>query len=462
MLFHQSSSIRKSSHRLIRLSLSGILIAGGAIGAIAIHEIAFTNPNLPQANRALAQSNGGWEDVVSQVSPAVVSIETDISSGSGAIISSEGLVLTNAHVVKDVKEVTVILKDKTRLTAKVIAWGGTRKDGKDIDLALLQIQGQPNLPTIRLGSIGSVRVGQEVIAIGSPLSYPDTVTKGIVSRLDSEKGIIQTDAQLNHGNSGGPLLNSQGELIGINTGGRTDADVHGINFAISVDRVQYFLAHRELYPPERAQVRCLGSQSPQQIIPNGAAVNGRLSSNDNILSSDQSFCNLYTFTAKAGHWIAISIASVEFHPSLLLLNPNGRQLTWGSGNANDDRINQEIPQDGTYTIIANSDQPGKSGNYSLLVEDFALRTTGTLNPNESFRDFPFKGKAGQSIRIAVKSNQESTLNLLLAGPNGQLISKGAGELVTKLPDAGLYVVRVSASNPQDQKQEQFEITIREQ
>ncbi len=458
MLFHQSSSIRKSSHRLIRLSLSGSLIAGGAIGAIAIHEIAFTNPNWPQANRALAQSNSGWEDVVSQVSPAVVSIETDISSGSGAIISSEGLVLTNAHVVKDVKEVTVILKDKTRLTAKVIAWGGTRKDGKDIDLALLQIQGQHNLPTIRLGSIGSVRVGQEVIAIGSPDFFPDTVTKGIVSHLDSARGIIQADAQINPGNSGGPLLNSQGELIGINT---SKPEVSGISLAISVDRVQYFLAHQELYPPERAQVRCLGSQSPQQIIPNGAAVNGRLSSNDNTLSSNKSFCNLYTFTAKADHWIAITMASVEFHPSLLLLNPNGRQLTLGSGNANDDRINQEIPQDGTYTIIAISDQPGKSGDYSLLVEDFALRKTGTLNPNESFRDFSFTtGKAGQSIRIAVKSNQESTLNLSLVGPNGQLISKGAGELVTKLPDAGLYVVRVSASNPQ--KQDQFEITIREQ
>ena len=202
--------------------------------------------------RSLAQNSDEQTriQVYQKASPAVVTITTDKGSGSGFIVSADGLVLTNAHVVKDASPtVTVTLADGREFPAEVIDFRNN-----DLDIAALKISNQDDLPTIGLASSGSVQVGQSVYAIGTPFGqYQNTFTAGIVSRIDQQRGLIQHDAPINPGNSGGPLLNSQAEVIGVNTAIRT-AEVKngddvigevvgntGINFAIAGDFVQPFL-----------------------------------------------------------------------------------------------------------------------------------------------------------------------------------------------------------------------------
>ena len=155
--------------------------------------------------------------------------------GSGFIISGDGYILTNAHVVDGASEVTVRMTDRREYRAKVVG-----QDGRT-DVAVLKIDAA-NLPTVRIGSPAGLKAGEWVIAIGSPFGFDNSVTAGIVSATartlqgDAYTPFIQTDVAVNPGNSGGPLFNLRGEVIGINsqiysrTGG-----YQGISFAIPID-----------------------------------------------------------------------------------------------------------------------------------------------------------------------------------------------------------------------------------
>ena len=157
------------------------------------------------------------------------------SLGSGFIISADGYVLTNAHVVDGAHEVVVKLADERELKAKVV--GADRRT----DVALLKIEAQ-GLPTVRLGDPDKLRVGEWVVAIGSPFGFESTVTAGIVSAkersLPRENFVpfIQTDVAINPGNSGGPLFNMKGEVVGVNSQiySRTGGFM-GLSFAIPID-----------------------------------------------------------------------------------------------------------------------------------------------------------------------------------------------------------------------------------
>ena len=155
--------------------------------------------------------------------------------GSGFIVSSDGVILTNNHVVDDAKEVTVRLTDNREFRAKVI--------GKDeaSDVAVLKINAK-DLPTVRLGDSSKVKVGEWVVAIGSPYGFDNSVTAGIVSAKarslgnDSYVPFLQTDAAVNPGNSGGPLFNLRGEVIGINSQIYSrNGGFQGLSFAIPIN-----------------------------------------------------------------------------------------------------------------------------------------------------------------------------------------------------------------------------------
>src|SRR5271168_1156469 len=155
--------------------------------------------------------------------------------GSGVIVSADGYILTNNHVVGNAEEIHVTLQDKREFTAKVIG-----KDAKT-DLGLIKIDAKEPLPVAPLGDSNTADVGDWVIAIGNPFNVGMTVTAGIVSAKGRILGgdyddFIQTDASINPGNSGGPLINTRGEVIGINTAiySRTGAN-NGIGFAIPID-----------------------------------------------------------------------------------------------------------------------------------------------------------------------------------------------------------------------------------
>ncbi|MEJ7687851.1 MAG: Do family serine endopeptidase [Variovorax sp.] len=157
--------------------------------------------------------------------------------GSGFIVSADGIILTNAHVVKDASEVTVKLTDRREFRAKVLG-----SDAKT-DIAVLKIEAG-NLPTLTLGDTKDLKAGEWVLAIGSPFGFENTVTAGVVSAKgrslpdDSYVPFIQTDVAINPGNSGGPLLNTRGEVVGINSQIYSrSGGYQGVSFAIPIDVV---------------------------------------------------------------------------------------------------------------------------------------------------------------------------------------------------------------------------------
>lgn len=182
-------------------------------------------------------------NVYEKITPAIVTIDAQlsegISSGTGCIINANGVILTSSHVIDDATDIDVTLTNGKTYKAKLISILG-----KNNDLALLKIDANEKLATIRLGNSETLKVGQKVLAIGNPFGFSGTLTQGIVSRIDYSKNKIQTDAAINPGNSGGPLLNSSGEVIGISQSiynpDNNKSNI-GIGFAIPVNSVKEFI-----------------------------------------------------------------------------------------------------------------------------------------------------------------------------------------------------------------------------
>jgi serine protease Do len=291
---HNEGAITAITAKRLTLALAAAGVIGGAVGAIAVNHnnavasgAAVSVPAIvaaaaapaaaaPQAAMALPD----FTQIVSRMGPAVVNIrvmgstktgmagpqgrmpgglsEDDpffeffrrfqgpqnprgqrdtpvFGAGSGFIVSPDGVILTNAHVVRDASEVTVKLQDRREYRAKVLG-----SDPKT-DVAVLKIEAK-NLPVVPIGKSSDLRVGEWVLAIGSPYGLDSTVTAGVVSAKgrslpdDSNVPFIQTDVAVNPGNSGGPLFNTRGEVVGINsqiysqTGG-----YQGLSFAIPID-----------------------------------------------------------------------------------------------------------------------------------------------------------------------------------------------------------------------------------
>jgi serine protease Do len=219
--------------------------------------------------------------VVQQVRPAVVNINVRANvatpfglnpqegQGSGVIVRSDGLILTNNHVVQAAQEITVTLLSGSSLKGKVL--GADRF----ADLAVVKVESAQPLPAVEMGASGALQVGQTAIAIGNPFGLGSTVTVGVISAVNRSiqaspdfiiENLVQTDAAINPGNSGGALLDSTGRLIGINTAIIRDAQ--GIGFAIPIDYARAVM--EQLIAQGRVVRPALGVEIRGEIDPNTA------------------------------------------------------------------------------------------------------------------------------------------------------------------------------------------------
>ncbi|WNG86243.1 trypsin-like peptidase domain-containing protein [Mycobacterium sp. ITM-2016-00317] len=245
---------------LVVLGITALLIgvAGGWVGRTTAEVVsAFTTSKVTLETAAGGdEPEGQFAKVAAAVADSVVTIEAtsdrEGSQGSGVVIDGRGYIVTNNHVISEAAsnpsefQMSVVFNDGSEVPANLVG-----RDPKT-DLAVLKVDNVDNLVVARMGDSEKLRVGEEVIAAGAPLGLRSTVTHGIISALhrpvplsgdgsDTDTVIdgVQTDASINHGNSGGPLINMRSEVIGINTAGKSLSDsASGLGFAIPVNEVK--------------------------------------------------------------------------------------------------------------------------------------------------------------------------------------------------------------------------------
>lgn len=274
-MFHVSNNRATDQERLILRKLRvwiaalavACLVAGIGIGAMLSGRTIVAQNDL-QIARAPEALSASFAEIAKRVEPAVVNIETtqqqiEVSEkeedkedqesnnplldlfrhqqrrpqrgiGSGFIVSPKGYILTNYHVIEDAAKITVILQSTEKYRGTVVGFD------PDTDVAVLKIDAPKDLPSVTLGDSNAAQVGDWVLAIGSPFGLDQTVTAGIISKKEREsphfnvfQRFLQTDAAINRGNSGGPLVNMRGEVIGMNSQIATSTgDYNGIGFAL--------------------------------------------------------------------------------------------------------------------------------------------------------------------------------------------------------------------------------------
>ena len=261
---------RKKNNGFKAIVATGLIcsLIGGGIGGVVGANIAAdnlravlldseTDAQIDEANRL--QLMGGFNEVspvvaiAEKVTPSVVGVKTfgtaytywgqripnqELGSGSGIIYSEDGYIITNYHVIENATSVMITLSDGTEYDARIIGSDASS------DLAVLKVEAE-NLPEAELGDSSALQIGELVVAIGNPLGYENTVTDGIVSGLNRQltdyidsATLIQTNATINSGNSGGALANSKGKVVGINSAKLVASNAEGMGFALSINEVR--------------------------------------------------------------------------------------------------------------------------------------------------------------------------------------------------------------------------------
>ncbi|NEQ44309.1 MAG: trypsin-like serine protease [Leptolyngbya sp. SIOISBB] len=356
-----------------------------------------------------------------------------------------------------------IMRQGHRYNASVVSMG----DSRCLDLALIQIEGVQNLPTVSFGDTDSIYKTQAIYAIGFPFGngispVEATITRGIVSNIHSEIGRVQLDGPINPGNSGGPVVNDNGDLIGIATSGRGN----DVNFAVSVDKVIAFVEAYQngIFVPAEIMV---GSQPDdgslsENISFDGRGIQGLFQNQDSRFCGDGSLADLYTFEAKAGESIMLDMISQDLGSFLFLFAPNGNLIA-RSGNQDRNQaavILEKLPQTGTYTVVANAAAQGQTGHYQLqgtqpiLVENGAIYSSDRpcFEDGQRCLSYQFQGSAQQAITLLLH-HADFDPYIMLIDPAGEVVSQAPTDRQTTanfvLNQDGWYTVVIGTSQPEE-------------
>lgn len=257
----QKKKKEKRSHSnfkaIVATGLICSLVGGGIGGVIGANSVDVSSSG-SGASVQLVGNSGEISPVIAiaqKVTPSIVGVKTygtynywgqqitnqELGSGSGIIFREDGYIVTNYHVIENATSVTVTLNDGTEYDARIVG------SDSSSDLAVLKVEAS-GLPTAEFGDSDELQIGELVVAIGNPLGYENTVTDGIVSGLNRQltnytdtMTLIQTNAAINSGNSGGALVNSKGEVVGINSAKLVASNAEGMGFALSINEVKPIL-----------------------------------------------------------------------------------------------------------------------------------------------------------------------------------------------------------------------------
>ncbi|MGF1538161.1 MAG: S1C family serine protease [Elainellaceae cyanobacterium] len=455
MTFQFVQKTRKTS---LKLAASGLVALQAAVLGTIVGEVISTQPQLPNARVAFAQDNK-----VQEVESATVYVETDRGSGSGVVVDPNGLVVTNAHVLEGASEVSVKIQGR-QYQARVVSMG----DSRCLDLALLQIEGAQNLAIAPLGDAESVYKTQAIYAIGFPLgnsisSDSATITRGIISNIHPDIGRIQLDSPISPGNSGGPIVDSDGNLIGIATSGARGAN--DINSAISVDKVTTFInayRHGVSIPPVIMPGSAPDGDALSKALPvNGDAVQGVLQTGDSRLCLNSGLSDLYTFEAEAGQNIMLELSQMDMGGHVFLVGPDGELVAQATTESREQSsfILEKLAQTGTYTVVTSAADANYSGRYQLratrpiLVEAGLVHSSVAPCFDEGQRclTYKFQGSAQQAITLMLQS--EFAPYIMLISPDGEVVDSGRTDksmaVNFTLSEEGWYTLVVGTQTPED-------------
>lgn len=301
---YPAMSVIPSVRRLVCLALAlSSLPALSQPAATSSTSPASTSPATPRSgdvltaedwarlrSSSLTAANAQGAEIFSNLAPSVVFVYTKLkprggkpggfSSGTGSVISQDGLVITNQHVIADAEAIYIALfppGGRRELTPEDLHQARLLRFDESRDLALIRfVAAPPGLRPMPFGNFGTLRVGEEVHAIGHPLGNQWTYTKGVVSQirenyawqdgsgLKRQASVIQTQTPISPGNSGGPLIDGNGRMVGVNSFGAAAPSAQGLNFAVAVSEVEHFLTTQGSRTAQRAG----NAQQPQQAPEN--------------------------------------------------------------------------------------------------------------------------------------------------------------------------------------------------
>ncbi len=379
-----------------------------------------------------------WADldpaVALRLEASVAGVDLESGRGTAVLVGADGLLLTNAHVIEPDEEILLVFADGRRVPATLI---GYQRDGRD--LAALRMESDEPTPFLEVAGSETLHAGQTVYAAGSPFAFfSPSISRGIVSHHNRRYGLVLTDAALTPGSSGGPLLDSQGRILGINTSilnGGLSAWMHapsssGFGYALDSAQVADFIDEvraGDVVDFKQPYLDFLSLPLVQLSIP--SQQQEKLDKDSDRYINDDSPVIGYRLVLEPGDRLTAEMTSEDFLSHLLLFAPNGEQIDQADCGCEDTRtarLNIETEEGGHYLLLANAGSSRDQGAFTLNIERVQAETIAEVelelsSENRNKACFKMQGRAGSTVSIWMRSEELDSL-LELQTDSGEVVA----------------------------------------